>query len=297
MEESLEKPKVSIIIPTYNSGETLAECLKSVQGQKYPLFEVIIVDNFSNDATLEIAKEFRSEIMQQRCNPALARNIGITNSTGKYILFLDSDQVLSPSVIEECVRKCESEKVGMVKIPEVFIGKSFWNSCSATWKNCYSEIQNLYDARENIITGEPRFFVKEQIIRVGMLDASLLWGEDYDLYNRLKKMKSREAWCKSRIYHYEPTSIKKILAKNLRYGKSMPIFLQQTRKQIFPLLLRNALLTFKEVFRNFKKSPVLIAGCAVLLCLKAYSIMIGLLIDLAYSSKASKQNSQIPKNK
>lgn len=308
MEESLEKPKVSIIIPTYNSAETLAECLKSVQGQKYPLFEVIVVDNFSNDATLKIAKEFRSEIIQQRCNPALARNIGITNSTGKYILFLDSDQVLSPSAIEECVRRCESEKVGMIKIPEVFIGKSFWNSCSATWKNCYSEVQNLYDSRENIITGQPRFFVKEQITRAGMFDDCLLWGEDYDLFNRLKKMKIREAWCKSRIYHYEPTSIKKILAKNLRYGKSMPVFLQQTRKQVFLVLLKNALLTFKEVFRNFKKSPALIAGCAVLLCLKAYSIMIGLLIDLTSSREEgrmdncqemnySSKNSQVPISK
>lgn len=283
MEESLEKPKVSIIIPTYNSGETLAECLKSVHGQNYPFYEVMVVDNFSNDDTIKKAKEFGAKIIQRKCNPALARNVGITNSTGKYILFLDSDQVLSPSVIEECVRKCESEKVGMIKIPEVFIGKSFWNSCSAAWKNCYSKVGKLYGASENRITGEPRFFVKKQITRVGMLDAGLLWGEDYDLHNRLKKMKIKETWCKSKLYHYEPTSIKKILVKNLRYGKSMPIFLQQTKKQIFRLLFRHALLTFREVFRNFKKSPAIIAGCAVLLYLKTCSIMIGLLIDLPSS--------------
>lgn len=287
MEESLEKPKVSIIIPTYNSGETLPECLKSVHGQNYPFYEVIVVDNFSNDDTSKTAKEFGAKITQRKCNPALARNIGIANSTGKYILFLDSDQVLSLSVIEECVRKCESEKVGMVRIPEVFIGKSFWDSCSATWKNCYSKVEELYGASENIITGEPRFFVKEQITRVGMLDAGLLWGEDYDLYNRLKKMKLKEGWCKSKLYHYEPTSIEKILVKNLRYGKSMPIFLQQTKKQIFPLLLRHALLTFREVFRNSKKSPVIIAGCAVLLCLKTYSRMIGLLVGLLSNGKQS----------
>jgi glycosyltransferase involved in cell wall biosynthesis len=283
MEESLEKPKVSIVIPTYNSEETLAECLKSVHSQNYPFYEVIVVDNFSNDGTLKTAKEFGAKIIQRKCIQALARNIGITNSTGKYILFLDSDQVLSPSVIEECVRKCESESFGMVRIPEVFIGKSFWGSCSAAWKNCYSKVEELYGASENIITGEPRFFVKEQIIHVGMLDASLLWGEDHDLYDRLKKMKLKEAWCRSKLYHYEPTSIKKILVKNLRYGKSMPIFMQQTKKQIFPLLLRHALLTFREVFKNFKKSPAIIVGCAVLLYLKTYSIMIGLLIGLTSS--------------
>ncbi|MCW4031135.1 MAG: glycosyltransferase family 2 protein [Candidatus Bathyarchaeota archaeon] len=283
MEKSSKKPRVSIIIPTYNSGGTLAECLRGICDQSYPFYEVVVVDNFSNDDTVRIAEEFGVKIIQQKCNPALARNFGIVNSTGKYILFLDSDQVLHMLVIEECVKKCETEKVGMVRIPEVFIGRGFWSFCSAAWKNCYFKVEKLYGASENLITGEPRFFVKEQITRVGMLDADLLWGEDYDLYSRLKKVNIKETSCKSKLYHYEPTSIKNMLIKNLRYGKSMPIFLQQTKKQVFPLMLRHALLTFREVFRNFKKSPAIIAGCAVLLYLKTCSIMIGLLIDLTSS--------------
>ena len=287
MEKSLEKPKVSIIIPTYNSEDTLSECLKGVCNQSYPFYEVIVVDNFSNDDTLKIATEFGAKIIQQKCNPALARNIGVANSTSKYILFLDSDQVLSKFVTEECVRKCENENAGMVRITEIFIGKGFWSFCSATWKNCYFKVEKLYGASENIITGEPRFFVKEKITRVGMFDAGLVWGEDYDLYMRLRKLNIKETSCKSKLYHYEPTSIEKILVKNLRYGKSMPIFLQQTKKQIFPSLLRNALLTFREVFRNFKKSPAIIAGCAALLCLKTYSMVIGLLVGLLSNGKQS----------
>ena len=280
MEKGSEKPKVSIIIPTYNSGKTLAKCLKSIHDQSYTFYEVIIVDSFSNDNTLKTAKEFEAKIIQQKCNPALARNIGVANSTGKYILFLDSDQVLSKSVIEECVKKCRNEKVGMVRIPEVFIGKSFWSRCSAVWKNYYEKVEQLYGASENLVHGEPRFLIKEQITRVGMLDAALLWGEDYDLYEKLKKANIKEASCKSKLYHYELPSIRKILIKNLRYGKSMPIFLQQTKKQIFPLMIRHALLTFREVFRNFKKSPAIIAGCAILLYLKTYCRLIGLLIGL-----------------
>ena len=282
MEESLEMPKVSIIIPTYNSGETLAECLKSIHGQNYLFYEVIVVDNFSSDDdTLKIAKEFGAKIIQQKCNPALARNIGIANSTGKYILFLDSDQVLSPSVIEECVRECESESFGMVRVPEVFIGRNFWSSCSAVWKNCYQKVEQCR-TDENVIRGEPRFFVKKQIIRAGMLNVALLWGENYDLYNKLKKMDIKETLCKSELCHYEPTSVRKILVKNFRYGKSMPIFVQYTRKQIFKLMFRQSLLTFNEVFENFKKSPAIIWGCAILLCLKTYSMMIGLLISLMF---------------
>ena len=282
MEESLEKPKVSIIIPTYNSSSTFVECLKSVYGQSYPFYEVIVVDNFSDDDTLKIAEEFGAKIIQQKCNPALARNIGVDNSTGKYIVFLDSDQVLSPSVIEECVKKCRNEKVGMVRIPEVFIGRGFWSSCSAIWKNYYEKVEQLYEASGNIIHGEPRFFIKEQMTRVGMLDAALLWGEDYDLHDKLKKENVKEASCKSKLYHYELPSIRKILIKNLRYGKSMPIFIQQTKKQIFPLMLRHSLLTLREIFRDFKHSPAIIVGCMFLLCLKACSMMIGLLTGLLF---------------
>jgi glycosyltransferase involved in cell wall biosynthesis len=288
MGNTLENLNVSIIIPTYNSGTTLAECLKSVHGQSYPFYEVIVVDNFSNDDTLKTAKEFGAKIIQQKCNPALARNIGIVNSTGKYILFLDSDQILSPSVVEECVKKCENRKVGMVRIPEVFIGKGFWSRCSAFWKNYYAKVEQLYGASEKIIHGEPRFFIKEQVTLVGMLDATLLWGEDYDLYEKLKKVNIKEDSCESKLYHYELASVRKILIKNLRYGKSAPIFVQQTKKQIFPLLLRHALLTFREVFRNFKRSPAIAVGCGVLLCLKTYFMMMGLLIG--YLSRGKGRN-------
>ena len=278
MKESLEKPKVSIIIPTYNSDKTLGECFKSINSQSYPFCEVTVVDNFSTDTTLKIAKKFGARIIQRKCNPALARNIGIANATGKYVLFIDSDQVLSSSVAEECVKICENEKVGMIRIPEVFIGKSFWGFCSAVWKNYYEKVEQSYGDSRLIIRDEPRFFIKEQIVRVGMLDPSLLWGEDYDLYEKLKKVGVKEASCASKVYHYEPTSIKGIMIRNLRYGKSMPMFMRQTKKKIFSPMLKHALLTFGKVLRSFKKSPTIIAGCAILLFLKTYSMMMGLII-------------------
>jgi len=277
MESSQEKPKVSIIIPTFNSENTLPECLRGILTQGYPSYEVIIVDNFSHDDTVRIAKDFKAEVLQKKCNPALARNLGVYNSTGKYILFLDSDQILSPPVIIECVEKCEYEKAGMVHIPEVFVGRAFWSLCSAVWKNCYIKFGKLNGSMDDIASGEPRFFLKDHIIRAGMLDADLLWGEDYELYRRLRKMNLKEASCESQIFHYEPSSIKDIVVKNFHYGSSMPIFWQQTRKQVFPLLLKRALLTFGKVFRDFQKSPSIVAGCAILLYLKTCSTMTGLI--------------------
>ena len=282
MEESLEKPRVSIIIPTNNSGETIEECLRSIQRQDYPQYEIIVVDNFSNDSTLERAKHLGAKAIRQKCNPAQARNIGIDNSAGKYVLFLDSDQVLSPTIVKECVEICKNEKIGMVVIPEVFIGKGFWSSCSAAWKNCFEDVARLYADRRDIIHNEPRFFVKEKITDVGMLDNSLLWGEDYDLYRKLKKSNVREAECKSKIYHYEDMSIKDALIKNLRYGKSMPVFVKQTKQQIFPAMPEHALLTFQKLLKNSRNSPSIVIGCAVLLCVKSYSTVIGLLAGVRH---------------
>lgn len=275
MEKSSESPKVSIIIPTYNSGNTLEKCLKSVQAQSYSVYEVIVVDNFSSDATINTARKFGAITLRRKCSPTLARNIGIENSTGKYILFIDSDQVLSPSIIEECIRKCEDEKAGMVRIPEVFIGNDFWSSCSAVWKNFYFGVEKVYEGNKTIMTGEPRFFVKECLVQVGMLDESLMWGEDYDLHKRMRAMSVNEGSCKSKLYHYEPT-ISKILVKNLQYGKSMPIFFQRTEKRIFLRMVTHAFLTFRAVLRNFRQHPSVIVGCTFLLFLKTCSIVVGL---------------------
>ena len=271
----MEKPDVSIIVPTCNSGKTLAECLASIENQTYPSCEVVIVDNFSNDTTLEIAKEFKAKMLRRKSNAALARNIGVANSIGQYVLFLDSDQVLSPTVVEECVEKCKKEEAEMVRIPETFIGKGFWGYCSAVWKNYYQKAEQLYGATKNILSGEPRFFVREQINRVGMFDITLIWGEDYDLHERLKAVNAKEAMCASSVYHYELASLRGILAKNLHYGRYMPAFIRQAPKHILSLMVRHALLTLREVSRDFRKSPATIVGCVVLLCLKAYTIIIG----------------------
>jgi glycosyltransferase involved in cell wall biosynthesis len=280
MRINLGKPKVSVVVPTYNSEGTLLECLNSVSNQRYPYHETIIVDNFSRDNTANIAKSFGAIVIKQKCNPAAARNTGIASSTGQYVLFLDSDQVLSTNIIEECVEKSATDNAGMVRIPEVFIGKGFWSHCSAVWKNSYEKVEQAYWHRWNITRGEPRFFVKEQIVRAGMFNDRLLWGEDLDLYKRMNKMRIKEATCKSELYHFEPTSIGEILSKLFRYGKSLQDFRQDNGRHLFLLLLNHSLLTLKMVARDCRKSPAIILSCAILLFLKTYYLAIGLVAGL-----------------
>lgn len=276
MKWQTENPQVSVIIPTYNSAETLHSCLRSLEEQTYKPHEVIVVDSHSLDETIEIAKHHDALVFLRDSNQAEARNVGLARSSGKYVLFLDSDQSLSPSVIEECVGKCEKEKAGMVRIPELFVGKGYWSSCSSMWKNAYEDVEFQHEKRSGLMHGEPRFFDKAMLQKSGAYDPGLIWGEDYDLYERLRRAEVKEAFCSSVLYHQEATSIKEIFLKNLRYGKSMPPFVKQTENLIFPKMMTHALLTFVEVVRG-SRNPAVVLGCFLLLLVKSSSMVIGIL--------------------
>ena len=118
--------KVSIVIPAYNSEKTLEKCLKSIRDQTYGNIEIIVVDKFSKDRTVEIAKRYGARIIYDEGERTRAKNIGLKKAKGKYVLFVDSDMELSKEVVEECVNFIESdESIGGIVIPERSVGRSF----------------------------------------------------------------------------------------------------------------------------------------------------------------------------
>ena len=98
---SLKKKKIdiSVIIPIFNSGKYLFKCLNSVINQSLKTIEIICIDDGSTDNSLQILKKVkdfdkRLIIIQQKNNgPAFSRNLGIKISKGKFIAFLDSDDL------------------------------------------------------------------------------------------------------------------------------------------------------------------------------------------------------------
>lgn len=101
----MDKPLISIIIPIYNVEKYLAECLDSVLAQSYDNLEIICVNDGSPDGSRRIAQEYSTKdtriIILDKENGGLsdARNVGIDASTGDYLFFLDSDDVLSADAI------------------------------------------------------------------------------------------------------------------------------------------------------------------------------------------------------
>jgi glycosyltransferase involved in cell wall biosynthesis len=103
-----EQPLVSVIMPTYNHAEFIGDAVKSVLDQTYANFELIIIDNYSEDNTEGIIASFndtRIKYEKFRNNGIIAasRNVGISESRGKYIAFLDSDDIWLPNKLEKQV--------------------------------------------------------------------------------------------------------------------------------------------------------------------------------------------------
>ncbi len=115
------KPLVSVIIPVYNVESYIGETLKSVFNQTFKDFEIVVVNDGSKDNTLHVASEILSDsgfpfkiIDQINRGVSVARNVGMENSVGRYIKFLDGDDRLLPNAIEVLVNAIQKCGCGLV---------------------------------------------------------------------------------------------------------------------------------------------------------------------------------------
>lgn len=97
---------VSIIMPTYNCGRFIAESIKSVLAQTYTNWELLIVDDCSTDNTNEVVLAYHDERIhyfcnEKNCGAAITRNRALQGAKGKYIAFLDSDDLWEPTKLEK----------------------------------------------------------------------------------------------------------------------------------------------------------------------------------------------------
>jgi glycosyltransferase involved in cell wall biosynthesis len=87
---------ISVIMPVYNGEKYLKEAIDSILDQSYKSFEIILIDDGSNDSTAEIAKTYKEDLIylyQENKGIAASRNRGISEAKGEYISFLDADNI------------------------------------------------------------------------------------------------------------------------------------------------------------------------------------------------------------
>lgn len=110
------EPLVSIVVPTYNSEEYILETIESVKKQTYKNWELIVIDDCSKDKTQEILESSKEEKrikvinLNKNSGAGIARNIGIKEAKGKYIAFLDSDDIWDKKKLEKQISFMEENK-------------------------------------------------------------------------------------------------------------------------------------------------------------------------------------------
>lgn len=186
-------PKVSIILPTYNRGYLIARTIRSVLNQTYTNFELLIIDDASNDNTYEVVSSFSDNrikyiCLEQNTKGTMPRNVGIDKSIGEYIAFLDSDDEWLSNKLEEQIKfisKIETENflcfTGLIK------------------KNEFKErIKKQRDLKENedimdyILVGDNEvqtstYLLPSKLAKKIKFDPNVRKHQDWDFCIRLKK--------------------------------------------------------------------------------------------------------------
>ena len=128
---------VSVLIPAYNSARWLGECVRSALDQTWPRKEIIIVDDGSSDATLEVARSFESAtvkvVTQTNTGAPGARNSALSLAQGDYIQWLDADDVLHPRKLEMQLRGAEDGRRSLTLLTSAW-GKFFFRTGKASFE-------------------------------------------------------------------------------------------------------------------------------------------------------------------
>jgi glycosyltransferase involved in cell wall biosynthesis len=185
-------PLISVVIPCYNYGHYLGESLSSVLNQTYKNLEIVCVNDGSTDNTDEAIKPFLHDprvryMKQENAGQAKARNVGIRNSSGSLIAFLDADDKWEEDKLEKQVPLFGDEKVGVVYSRSRFMGpegeKLDLETTGRYVQPCAGYVaQQLFC--DNFVPFSSCVIRREALEKVGLFSTSAEPSEDWDLLLR-----------------------------------------------------------------------------------------------------------------
>ena len=183
-----DSPFISIIIPTKNEEAVIGKCLTEVLNLKTPKdeYEVIVVDSYSSDRTVEIAKTFKIDVLQvgtRNATVSASRNLGAKRAKGAVLAFLDADCIVSEDWLNNALQHFRNSEASLVgykyRIPE--------NSSRAAraWDLIFSDRERR--GKNEWIPAGNMFVSRDCFESVGGFDENLVTSEDVDLCQRLRE--------------------------------------------------------------------------------------------------------------
>lgn len=267
----MESQLVSVLVPTRNSAKYLRLCLESIRNQDYSPIEIIVIDNDSTDGTVSIAEELADEVLTWGPERCAQLNKGAKIARGKYLYRVDSDFVLSPEVVKEAVRACQSGADAVAVHNDSDGTVSYWARVR--------QFERAMIKFDTLIVGA-RFFSRDAFESVGGFDESMVAGEDYDIHNRLLRRGFRIAAIEASELHLgEPTTLWEIADKSFYYGRTIGRFISKNGSrgvaQLSPF--RGAMI---KNWVRFLREPTMALGYIIMITVKYGAGTLGLLCNV-----------------
>jgi len=194
----MSDPEASVVIPTYNSGGFITKTLNCLEKQTFNSFEVVIINDGSTDNTQEVISEYISEhpdlrlrlINQKNKGIAGARNRGILEAKGRYIAFLDHDDIWYPEKLKTCCAiLTEYPQIDLVCHNELMRDESGRVLAELKYGPCAPDMFRKLLFKGNCLSTSATVVRKKALLETGLFlerqDFSTI--EDYDLWLRLAK--------------------------------------------------------------------------------------------------------------
>jgi len=207
----MSKPLVSVIVPTYNSTQFLEACLQSITDQTYKNIELIVVDNNSKDDTKAIAKRYTDKVYNRGPERSAQVNYGVEMAKGEYVYKVDSDFVLEPTVIDECITEIQKgfDAIVVHNSPDVRV----------SWIAKIRKFEvDMY--KYHLTHSSARFVKKDVYLAIGGFNSAITAGEDYDFQNKLNRQGYKTGFIHAEALHLgEPRKFWPHMKKYYEYGK------------------------------------------------------------------------------
>ena len=208
-------PFVSVIIPARNEEIVLPETLKAVFANEYPqdCFEVLVIDNGSEDATAEIAREVGASVHRlDGVNVGAVRNFGVEKAKGEYLAFLDADCIPDADWLSKGVAALQEERC--------IAGSTYDVPEEADWieKTWFSQREHGRVETTHINAGN-LFVARELFFEIGGFDASLPTGEDTEFCTRARAITRIISDERVRVVHLgNPRTLRDFIRREIWYG-------------------------------------------------------------------------------
>jgi glycosyltransferase involved in cell wall biosynthesis len=233
-------PLVCIIILTKNSSKSIECCLNSVVNQTYSNIEAVIVDSGSNDNTLDIARRYSQTIINSKWKLLGSKYLGYKASSGEYVVFLDSDQVLYLDAVERATSIAEEEGYDMLCLEEQsYEPDSFLEKLINADRRLVNEHASLHlDPLKGVLI--PRFYRSEILgsvfdkLPVAELQ-DVVFFDDSIIYYEAYKVSTKVGIVPAAVLHKDISSIFEFCYKSYLYGKTT----QKLHKtELYPQLIK-----------------------------------------------------------